>query len=100
MKAYFSKTEGITFRDSKRFIDLNFNQDRPHRYIAKVAYNEDTKPILSILRQALRSLGYKVRFRGSGRRSPLNRPDGLDLRHYDQSLPLEFAETIRIYIDK
>ena len=100
MEAYYNKEEGITFKEGKKFIDLNFNPDRPYRYIAKVAYNEDTKPILSILKQALRGLGYKVRFRGSGRRSPLNRPDGLDLRQYDQSLPLEFAETVRIYIDK
>ena len=100
MEAYYNKEEGITFKEGKKFIDLNFNPDRPYRYIAKVAYNEDTKPILSILKQALRGLGYKVRFRGSGRRSPLKRPDKLDLRSYDQSLPLEYAETVRIYIDK
>ena len=80
-------------------ILLNFNENRPHRYIAKVAYNDDTKPIISILRQVLKGQGYKVRLRGSGRRSPFNRPDGLDLRNYDQSLPLKYAGTVRIYLD-
>jgi hypothetical protein len=65
----------------------------------KINYDDKAKYLIQVLRRVGKTNGFTVRPRGSGSRSPENRADGLDLRHYDQSLPLEYAETVRIYID-
>jgi hypothetical protein len=65
----------------------------------KINYDDKAKYLIQVLRRVGKTNGFNVRPRGSGSRSPDNRADGLDLRHYDQSLPLEYAETVRIYID-
>jgi len=70
-----------------------------YRYIMKINYDDKAKYLIQVLRRVGKTNGFTVRPRGSGSRSPDNRADGLDLRHYDQSLPLEYAETVRIYID-
>ena len=71
------------------------------KYLAKLEYNDKTKDQIKVAREwgkALGIYGFTVTPRGSGARSPKTRKDGLDLRHYDQSLPLPLAETVRIYI--
>ena len=70
-----------------------------YRYIMKINYDDKAKYLIQVLRRVGKTNGFTVRPRGSGSRSPDNRADGLDLRHYDQSLPLQYAETVRIYID-
>ena len=72
-----------------------------YSYLAKLEYNDKTKEQIQIAREwgkALGVYGFTVTPRGSGSRAPANRKDGLDLRHYDQSLPLKYAETVRIYV--
>ena len=70
-----------------------------YRYIMKINYDDKAKYLIQVLRRVGKTNGFTVRPRGSGSRTPENRADGLDLRHYDQSLPLEYAETVRIYLD-
>ena len=69
------------------------------RYIMKIKYDDKAKYLAQVLRRLGKYEGFTIRLRGSGSRAPQNREDGLDLRRYDQSLPLEYAETVRIYID-
>ena len=70
------------------------------RYACKIDYNEDAKELIADLRKLGKSSGFTIRVRGSGPRAPQHRKDGKDLRHeYDQSLPLKYAEQVRIYID-
>ena len=71
----------------------------PYRYIMKIEYNEEAKAFIESLRKLGKTEGFKVRVRGSGPRAPQNRDDGLDLRHFDQSLPLEHATHVRLYLD-
>jgi hypothetical protein len=70
-----------------------------HRYIMKIEYDEKAKYLIEVLRRVGKTNGFTVQPRGSGSRAPQNRADGLDLRHFDQSLPLEYAETVRIYLN-
>ena len=70
------------------------------RYACKIDYNEEAKELIADLRKLGKSSGFTIRVRGSGARAPQHRKDGKDLRRiYDQSLPLKFAEQVRIYID-
>ena len=72
-----------------------------YSYLAKLDYNDKTKAQIQEARawgKALGIYGFTVTPRGSGARSPKTRRDGLDLRHYDQSLPLPYAESVRIYV--
>ena len=70
------------------------------RYACKIDYNEEAKELIADLRKLGKSSGFTIRVRGSGARAPQHRKDGKDLRRiYDQSLPLKYAEQIRIYID-
>jgi hypothetical protein len=70
------------------------------RYACKIDYNEEAKELIADLRKLGKSSGFTIRVRGSGPRAPQHRKDGKDLRHeYDQSLPLKYAEQVRIYID-
>ena len=70
------------------------------RYACKIEYDENAKELIAYLRKLGKSNGFSIRVRGSGPRSPQHRKDGKDLRRiYDQSLPLKFAEQVRIYID-
>lgn len=72
------------------------------RYTAKIDYNESNKALIKEAREwgkALGSYGFTITLRGSGSRSPRKRLDKLDLRRYDQSLPLQYAETVRTYIN-
>ena len=70
------------------------------RYACKIDYNEDAKELIADLRKLGKSSGFTIKVRGSGPRAPQHRKDGKDLRHeYDQSLPLKYAEQVRIYID-
>ena len=72
-----------------------------YSYLAKLDYNDRTKAQIKEAREwgkALGINGFTVTPRGSGARTPKTRKDGLDLRHYDQSLPLPYAETVRIYV--
>lgn len=68
------------------------------RYALKIPYNGNAKALIFGLRKFGKLFDFKVRVRGSGSRAPQFRADGKDLRRYDQSLPLELAETVRIYI--
>jgi|TARA_R110002096_G_scaffold352908_1_gene546201 hypothetical protein len=71
-----------------------------YRYLVKLPFNQRTKDFVSCLRHFGKfGGGFTVVQRGSGSRAPHKRKDGLDLRHYDQSLPLKYAETIRIYLN-
>lgn len=70
-----------------------------YRYIMKIDYDEKAKYLIEVLKRIGKTNGFTVRPRGSGSRAPQNRADGLDLRHFDQSLPLEYAEKVRIYIN-
>ena len=70
------------------------------RYACKIEYDENAKELIAYLRKIGKSNGFTIRVRGSGPRAPQHRKDGKDLRHeYDQSLPLKYAEQVRIYID-
>ena len=70
------------------------------RYAFKIDYNEEAKELIADLRKLGTASGFAVRVRGSGPRAPQHRKDGKDLRRiYDQSLPLKYAEQVRIYID-
>lgn len=71
------------------------------QYTAKIEYNDKNKALIKEARawgKALGKYGFTITLRGSGSRSPHKRLDGLDLRRYDQSLPLKYAETVRTYI--
>ena len=70
-----------------------------YRYMMKIKYNEEAKAFIESLRKLGKTEGFKVRVRGSGARAPQNRDDGLDLRHFDQSLPLEHATHVRLYLN-
>ena len=70
------------------------------RYACKIEYDENAKELIAYLRKLGKSSGFTIRVRGSGPRAPQHRRDGKDLRNeYDQSLPLKYAEQVRIYID-
>ena len=72
-----------------------------YSYLAKLEYNDRTKKQIKEARawgKALGIYGFTVTPRGSGARTPETRKDGLDLRHYTQSLPLPLAESVRIYV--
>ena len=70
------------------------------RYACKIEYDENAKELIAYLRKIGKSNGFTIRVRGSGPRAPQHRKDGKDLRRiYDQSLPLKYAEQVRIYID-
>tara|TARA_Y100001938_G_scaffold151206_1_gene247480 strand:- start:11554 stop:11940 length:387 start_codon:yes stop_codon:yes gene_type:complete len=71
----------------------------PYRYIMKMNYNDDAKEVIKALRKLGKRGGFRVQVRGSGSRVPEKRADGLDLRRYDQSLPLEYAEQVRVYLN-
>ena len=71
----------------------------PYRYIMKMNYDDSAKEVIKALRKLGKKGGFRVQVRGSGSRSPENRADGLDLRRYDQSLPLEYAEQVRVYLN-
>jgi len=69
------------------------------RYAWKLDYDNECKEFIKDLKRHGRKLGFTIRIRGSGSRAPQFRKDGLDLRSYDQSLPLKYAETVRIYVN-
>ena len=72
-----------------------------YNYLAKLAYDDRTKEQIKEARswgKALGNYGFTVTLRGSGARTPKTRKDGLNLRHYTQSLPLPLAESVRIYV--
>ena len=72
------------------------------RYTAKIEYNDKNKELIKEARawgKALGKYGFNIVIRGSGSRAPQKRQDGLNLRRYDQSLPLKYAETVRTYIN-
>ena len=78
----------------------SYSYPETSRYACKIDYNEDAKELIADLRKLGKSSGFTIRVRGSGPRAPQHRKDGKDLRHeYDQSLPLKYAEQVRIYID-
>ena len=78
----------------------SYSYPETSRYACKIDYNEDAKELIAYLRKIGKSNGFTIRVRGSGPRAPQHRKDGKDLRHeYDQSLPLKYAEQVRIYID-
>ena len=70
------------------------------RYAHKIDYDDNAKELINMLRKIGKVSGFTIRVRGSGPRAPQHRKDGKDLRRiYDQSLPLKYAEQVRIYID-
>ena len=78
----------------------SYSYPETSRYACKIDYNEDAKELIADLRKLGKSSGFTIRVRGSGPRAPQHRKDGKDLRRiYDQSLPLKYAEQVRIYID-
>ena len=80
-------------------IKIEEIKKHPYRYIMKMNYNDDAKEVIKALRKLGKRGGFRVQVRGSGSRAPENRADGLDLRRYDQSLPLKYAEQVRVYLN-
>ena len=95
--------EEIEIEEELKYIKKDwksYSYPETSRYACKIDYNEDAKELIADLRKLGKSSGFTVRVRGSGPRAPQHRKDGKDLRHeYDQSLPLKYAEQVRIYID-
>ena len=93
----------ITIEEELEYIKKDwksYSYPETSRYACKIDYNEEAKEVIAYLRKLGKSSGFTVRVRGSGPRAPQHRKDGKDLRHeYDQSLPLKYAEQVRIYID-
>ena len=78
----------------------SYSYPETSRYACKIDYNDEAKELIADLRKLGKSSGFTIRVRGSGPRAPQHRKDGKDLRlEYDQSLPLKYAEQVRIYID-
>ena len=78
----------------------SYSYPETSRYACKIDYNDEAKKLIADLRKLGKSSGFTIRVRGSGPRAPQHRKDGKDLRlEYDQSLPLKYAEQVRIYID-
>jgi len=67
--------------------------------MVKIPWDDEARVLVKTLRTIGKKEGFRVRVRGSGPRAPQNRADGLDLRTFDQSLPLEYATHVRIYLN-
>ena len=95
--------EEIEIEEELKYIKKDwksYSYPETSRYACKIDYNEEAKELIADLRKLGKSSGFTIRVRGSGPRAPQHRKDGKDLRHeYDQSLPLKYAEQVRIYID-
>jgi hypothetical protein len=96
-------TEREAFSKHIRYIKKDwksYSYPETSRYACKIDYNDEAKELIADLRKLGKSSGFTIRVRGSGPRAPQHRKDGKDLRRiYDQSLPLKYAEQVRIYID-
>ncbi len=85
----------------KKALDQRFDIKAGHDdygYTIKVPYNVEAKKFIEELRYIGKKRGFLVVLRGSGSRSPHRRADGQDLRRYTHSIPLKYAEAVRIYI--
>ena len=97
----------LCFQEKPEFTKKDwrlYSYPETSRYAWKLDYDNvgaitKCKEFIKDLRKHGKKLGFTIRVRGSGSRAPQFRRDGLDLRCYDQSLPLKYAETVRIYIN-
>jgi len=69
------------------------------KYNIRIPNNEEGQKAINIIRKGLNRDRYKLRLRANGPRVKYAVADGLHPRAYDQDLPMEYAESIRVYIE-
>ena len=65
----------------------------------RIPNNEEGQIALGLIKKGLNRDRYKLRLRANGPRTKHAVANGLHPRAYDQDLPMEYAESIRVYIE-